>query len=56
MHTTVKFPSLDNGGRDEIDCGAGVTRLEANAEDLARLDALRKNVEEVARGAVKIES
>lgn len=47
--TTVKFPSLDNGGRDEIDCGADVTRLEANADDIARLDALRSQVKTEAR-------
>lgn len=40
---------LDTKGRNKIDCGAGVTRLEANADDIARLDALRSQVKIEAR-------
>ncbi len=50
--TTVEVPLLDNGGRDEVDFG-GFTRLVANAEDLAKLAALRAKVQEDSRRSVK---
>ncbi|MFA5829374.1 MAG: hypothetical protein WC843_02675 [Candidatus Gracilibacteria bacterium] len=56
MHTTVKGPFLGNADRKEVTCAASSSRLEANTDDIARLDELRKQVAETSRNAVKIES